>query len=74
MFLIPALLANACRRVFSRESSPRMCVVLALILLLGGVASCTDRQKSMTAYLDRGQALFEQGDIVKAKLEFKNVL
>ena len=49
-------------------------ILLIFLLLLVGGASCTDREKSATSYLARGEALFAQGDYVKARLEFRNVL
>ena len=45
--------------------------LLALIALLVGCGGAEDRK---SAYMDKGQAFFDDGNYEKARLEFKNVL
>jgi|APTNR8051073442_1049403.scaffolds.fasta_scaffold05273_1 tetratricopeptide (TPR) repeat protein len=44
---------------------------MALIVF---VAACGGQEQREAAYLERGQALFAEGKLVKARLEFRNVL
>ncbi|MGD9741278.1 MAG: tetratricopeptide repeat protein, partial [Dongiaceae bacterium] len=48
---------------------------LALCLSFGlALAACDGAQDREARYLERGQELFDQGDYVKASLEFRNAL
>jgi len=47
-------------------------LVSGLVVLLS--SACTDSHERRQAYFDKGVALFEQGDIARARLELKNVL
>ena len=47
-------------------------LVSGLVILL--FSACTDSHERKQAYFDKGVALFEQGDIARARLELKNVL
>ena len=44
---------------------------LSLTLLLGG---CDDPEDREAKYLKRGETYYEEGNLVKARLEFKNAL
>lgn len=48
--------------------------LFAVCLLLALVTACGGAKEREAKYLQRGKALFEQGDFVKAQLEFRNVL
>ena len=43
-----------------------------LALLCLGLTACEKPQEKEARYLKRGNVLFEQGDFVKARLEYKN--
>lgn len=58
-------------RNFRFSRLPAMLVVIVLIQLLSSCGGAEDRKAS---YFKRGMELYEQGNYVKAKLEFKNVL
>ena len=49
----------------------RSLIVLALVALLAACGGAEDRKAK---YFQRGMELFDQGNLVKARLEFKNVL
>jgi len=49
----------------------RLTAAAAIIVMVG---SCDSQERRETKYLERGQALFDQGDFAKARLEFKNAL
>ena len=49
----------------------RMTAILCVTVILVTCGGAEEREKK---YIDRGKALFEQGDFVKAGLEFKNAL
>lgn len=48
--------------------------VIAVCLMLAVLAACGGAKEREAKYMERGRALFEQGDLVKARLEFRNVL
>lgn len=48
--------------------------ILALALLLAGVAGCGSREQRRAEHLALGQAHFQQGEYDKARVEMKNVL
>lgn len=48
--------------------------LLAVVLLVQLLASCGGAEDRKAKYFERGMELYEQGNYVKAKLEFKNVL
>ena len=45
-----------------------------LVLLISALAACGGAEDRKAKYFERGKALFEEGNFVKAELEFKNVL
>jgi len=48
--------------------------VILIGLLIGGLAGCGSAEQSAQKYLENGKQLLESGDLVKARLEFKNAL
>jgi tetratricopeptide (TPR) repeat protein len=52
----------------------RLLSVLAVIVLIQFLSSCGGAEDRKASYFKRGMELYEQGNYVKAKLEFKNVL
>lgn len=50
---------------------PRLATALAVCLLLAACGGAEDRK---TAYMNKGQALFDEGNYEKARLEYQNVL
>lgn len=52
----------------------RLLAVLAVIVLIQFLSSCGGAEDRKASYFKRGMELYEQGNYVKAKLEFKNVL
>ncbi len=46
----------------------------ALALMISGLAACGGAEDRKAKYFERGKELFEEGNYVKAELEFKNVL
>ena len=47
-------------------------IVLAAMLIAATAVGCEGPEEREAAYLNRGKALFEKGDLVKARIEFKN--
>lgn len=47
-------------------------IVVALLVVL--LAACGGKEERESKYLERGKALFDKGDFVKAQLEFRNAL
>ena len=47
-----------------------VCLMLTIIF----ISSCSGPEEKKMKFFDKGTALFEQGDLVKARLEFKNTL
>ena len=47
-------------------------IVLAAMLIAATAVGCEGPEEREAAYLNRGKALFEQGKLVKARIEFKN--
>ncbi len=52
----------------------RLLSMLAVIVLIQLLSSCGGAEDRKASYFKRGMELYEQGNYVKAKLEFKNVL
>lgn len=48
--------------------------VVALVATLGLAVACGDSTEKESTYIERGKALYEEGNHVKARLEFKNAL
>lgn len=48
--------------------------IVTLLILLPLLISCGSAQDKRTKFYDKGKALYEKGDYVKAQLEFKNAL
>lgn len=45
---------------------------IAVFLLCFSLSACDSPEQKEAKYIDRGNKLFEQGDLVKARLEYKN--
>jgi hypothetical protein len=52
------------------RSMGKLVAVLAVAVVIG----CGGGEERAAKYLDRGKALFEEGDYVKARLEFQNAV
>lgn len=52
----------------------RLFKFLCLILVIGFVAGCGGPEQKKMKFFNKGKALYEKGDLVKAKLEFKNAI
>ncbi len=48
--------------------------IILLLVLTTLVVSCASKEKKRARFLDKGKALYEQGDYVRARLELKNAL
>jgi tetratricopeptide (TPR) repeat protein len=48
--------------------------VLLALLITASFAACGSREEKRMKFFNKGQALYEKGDYVKARLEFKNAL
>jgi tetratricopeptide (TPR) repeat protein len=65
------------RRLASRSERSRTTAISRLFvacLLTIIVVACGGAEEREAKYLSRGKALYEQGDLVKARLEFQNAL
>ena len=52
----------------------RLAVIICLVSVVASFVAGCGKEDRVQAYLERGIALFDQGDLVKARLELKNVL
>jgi len=55
----------------------RSCKIVAILLIffvLFATAGCGGPEKKKARFFEKGKALYEQGDYVKARLELKNAI
>ena len=58
-----------------KRSKPQIVIQLLMVLLLTlASTSCTNKQEKIQKFLAKGDSLMEQGDPVRAVLEYKNAL
>jgi len=52
----------------------RILTATAIILIFSILAACSGPEEKKVAFYNKGKALYEKGDYVKAALEFKNAI
>ena len=56
-----------------RTSHKRLYLVFTLIIALS-IMACGSPEEKRAEFLNKGKALYEKGDLVRARLEFKNAV
>ena len=52
----------------------RLILLVCIAFLLAAITACGSQEEKKMKFFEKGKTLYEQGDYVKAQLEFKNAL
>ena len=52
----------------------RIAACVGILLLVAAITACGGPEEKKAKFFNKGKTLYEQGDYVKARLEFKNAL